>query len=461
MNMFGPITRVHMVGVGGAGMCGIAEILVNLGFTVTGSDLVQSEATERLEALDVSVAYGHGPRNVGDAEVVVKSSAIPDDNPELVVARELGLPIIKRAEMLAELMRMKKGVAVCGTHGKTTLTSILAELMGAGGLDPTYVIGGRLNSAGANAKLGDGEYLIAEADESDGSFLRLSPIYVILTNIDEDHLDYYGDFEAVKRAFAEFVDKVPFYGLALVCGDDPGVKEIMPDIKRPRYSYGTERGADVSISSIAYDGLKTSFQLGIKGNDLGRFTINLPGKYSALAAGAATAMAMSLGVDVDVIRKALDRFEGVEMRFQEIGRVGDIVVIHDYAHHPKELETALTSLRVAYPGRRFVTVFQPHRYTRTRDQLENFGPSLMETDVMVVTSIYAAGEPPIGGVNAKAIAEDMKNRGHPAVEYIADKSGVARYVVGAVEPGDVVVHLGAGDVWKIAAEVVELIEDKR
>jgi UDP-N-acetylmuramate--alanine ligase len=316
MNMFGPITRVHMVGVGGAGMCGIAEILVNLGFTVTGSDLVQSEATERLEALDVSVAYGHGPRNVGDAEVVVKSSAIPDDNPELVVARELGLPIIKRAEMLAELMRMKKGVAVCGTHGKTTLTSILAELMGAGGLDPTYVIGGRLNSAGANAKLGDGEYLIAEADESDGSFLRLSPIYVILTNIDEDHLDYYGDFEAVKRAFAEFVDKVPFYGLALVCGDDPGVKEIMPDIKRPRYSYGTERGADVSISSIAYDGLKTSFQLGIKGNDLGRFTINLPGKYSALAAGAATAMAMSLGVDVDVIRKALDRFEGVEMRFQ-------------------------------------------------------------------------------------------------------------------------------------------------
>jgi UDP-N-acetylmuramate--alanine ligase len=460
MSIFGPITRIHMIGIGGAGMCGIAEILVNLGFSVTGSDVVRGEATERLEKLGIPIAYGHDPGNVGGAEVVVKSSAIPDDNPELAAARKSGLPVIRRAEMLAELMRMKKGIAVCGTHGKTTLTSILAELMAAGGLDPTYVIGGRLNSAGANAKLGEGEYLIAEADESDGSFLRLSPIYVILTNIDEDHLDYYGDFESIEKAFAEFVDKVPFYGLALVCGDDPGVKQITPDIRRPYYTYGTEPDIDILISDIVFEGLKTSFNLTIKGGDLGRFTINLPGKFSALGAGAAAAMAMSLGVDVDVIRKALDRFEGVEMRFQEIGRADDIIVIHDYAHHPKELETALAALRVAYPGRRFVAVFQPHRYTRTRDQLENFGPSLMETDVIVITSIYPAGEPPIEGVDAEAIADDLKGRGHRSVVYIGDKSEVAQFIVGTVEPGDVVVHLGAGDVWKIAAEVVGLMKAK-
>ncbi len=461
MSIFGPITRIHMIGVGGAGMCGIAEILVNLGFTVTGSDLVRGEATERLEKLGVPISYGHGPGNVGDAEVVVESSAIPDDNPELVTARKRGLPIIRRAEMLAELMRMKKGVAVCGTHGKTTLTSILAELMAAGGLDPTYVIGGRLNSAGAHAKLGDGDYLVAEADESDGSFLRLSPIYVILTNVDEDHLDYYGDFDAVKRAFAEFVDKVPFYGLALVCGDDQGVQEIIPEIRRPYYTYGTEPGADVHISDIAYEGLKTSFNLAIKGENKGRLTVNLPGKYSALAAGAAAAMAALLGVDADSIREALDRFAGVEMRFQEIGRVADIIVIHDYAHHPKELETALAALRIAYPDRRFVTVFQPHRYTRTRDQLKNFGPSLMNTDVIVITSIYAAGEPEIEGVVAETIADDMKYRGPKAVEYIADKGDVAARVAATAEPGDVLVHMGAGDVWKIAAEVVARLEDKR
>jgi UDP-N-acetylmuramate--alanine ligase len=450
-----------MIGIGGAGMCGIAEILANLGFKVTGSDLVPSEATERLEKLGVPIAYGHGPGNVGGAEVVVKSSAIPDDNPELVAARKLGLPIIRRAEMLAELMRMKKGIAVCGTHGKTTLTSVLAELMAAGGFDPTYVIGGRLNSAGTNAKLGEGEYLVAEADESDGSFLRLSPIYVILTNVDEDHLDYYGDFQAVKRAFAEFVDKVPFYGLALVCGDDPGVREIMPEIQRPYYTYGTSPDADVVIGGIDYGGLKTSFDLTVKRSDQGRFVVNLPGKYSALAAGAAAAMAILLGVDADAIRESLDGFEGVEMRFQEVGRVGDVVVIHDYAHHPKELETALAALRVAYPGRRFVTIFQPHRYTRTRDQLENFGPSLMGADVIVITSIYAAGEPVIEGVDAEAITGDIKRRGHRAVEYIADKSEVARYVAEVAEPGDVLVHLGAGDVWKIAAEVVELLEGKK
>jgi UDP-N-acetylmuramate--alanine ligase len=461
MSIFGPITRIHMVGVGGAGMCGIAEILVNLGFKVTGSDLVRGEATERLEKLGVAISYGHGPGNVGDAEVVVKSSAIPDDNPELVTARESGLPIIRRAEMLAELMRMKKGIAVCGTHGKTTLTSILAELMAAGGLDPTYVIGGRLNSAGANAKLGDGEYLVAEADESDGSFLRLSPIYVILTNIDEDHLDYYGGFDAVKRAFAEFVDKVPFYGLALVCHDNPGATEIIAEIRRPYYTYGTEPGADVSIGGIKYEGLKTSFDLAIKGAEQGRFTVNLPGKYSALGAGAAAAMAILLGVGADSIRETLERFAGVEMRFQEIGRADDIIVIHDYAHHPKELETALAALRIAYPDRRFVTVFQPHRYTRTRDQLENFGPSLMNTDVIVITSIYAAGEPEIEGVDAEAIADDMKYRGHKAVEYIADKGEVAARVAATAEPGDVLVHLGAGDVWKIAAEVVARLEGKR
>ncbi|UCE27281.1 MAG: UDP-N-acetylmuramate--L-alanine ligase [Candidatus Coatesbacteria bacterium] len=461
MRIFGPITRIHMIGIGGAGMCGIAEILVNLGFTVTGSDLALGEATERLEKLGVPISYGHGPGNVGDAEVVVKSSAIPDDNPELVAARKLGLPIIRRAEMLAELMRMKKGIAVCGTHGKTTLTSILAELMAAGGLDPTYVIGGRLNSAGVNAKLGDGEYLVAEADESDGSFLRLSPIYVILTNVDEDHLDYYGDFDAVKRAFAEFVDKVPFYGLALVCADDSGVREIIPEIQRPYYTYGTEPGADVVISDITYEGLKTSFNLAIKNETHGSFTINLPGKYSAFGAGAAAAMAILLGVGADAIRDALDAFAGVEMRFQEIGRVGDIIVIHDYAHHPKELATALAALRVAYPGRRFVTVFQPHRYTRTMDQLENFGPSLMDTDAIIITSIYAAGESEIEGVAAEAIADDMKRRGHKAVEYIAEKGEVAARVAATAESGDVLVHLGAGDVWKIAAEVVERLEGKR
>ncbi|MEE9455608.1 MAG: UDP-N-acetylmuramate--L-alanine ligase [bacterium] len=458
MTDFGPIKKIHFVGVGGAGMCGLAEILNNLGFDVSGSDVRPSEVTARLSELGVKVYEGHAAENLGDAEVVVVSGAIPVDNAEVMEARARRVPVISRAEMLAELMRLKKGVAVCGTHGKTTTTSILATLLAEGGLEPTFVVGGRLNSAGTHAKLGEGDYFVAEADESDGSFLKLSPIYAICTNVDEDHLDYYGTFERLQEAFVEFLNKVPFYGLNLVCADDPGVAAVLERISKPTMTYGTSPECDVVVSNIVGEGLKTSFELALKGERLGRLTVNLPGEHSALNAAAAAALAVVVGVSFDTVQKTLEEFEGVEMRFQRLGQVqGSVTVMHDYAHHPREIETMLAALRQAYPGRRLVAVFQPHRYTRTRDQMKKFPGALAAADVVIVTGIYGAGEAAIVGVSEEGIVAGLVRQGHGDVYHIPDKADVPARVAAVMRPGDVIVHVGAGDVWRVAEDVLRFL----
>lgn len=459
MKKFGTIRKIHMVGVGGAGMCGIAEILANLGFSVSGSDMDESEVIRELRRAGVEVFIGHDSINLGDAEVVVTSTAIPASNAEVIAARERNLPVIRRAEMLAELMRMKIGVAVCGTHGKTTTTSILAEILATGGKDPTYVIGGKLNSAGRNARLGQSDYLIAEADESDGSFLQLSPIYAILTNIDADHLDFYGDFDAVKKAFVEFMNKIPFYGEAIICSDDPGVRAVRPLLKRRYTTYGISGNPDVKVSDIEIKGLQTDFNLSFMGKDLGRFTVNLPGKYSALNAAAATAMAMMLGVELEHIKKALPVFQGIGMRFQEVGRVGDTVIIHDYAHHPRELVTAIEALRAGFGDRRIIVVFQPHRYSRTKDQMDNFAPSLEGGDIVIINEIYPAGEKAIEGISAKPIYDGLIRRDNCIAYYVPDKNDIASKVAELHRPGDLIVHLGAGDIWQVAQRVLEGLRD--
>ena len=458
MTDFGPVKKIHFVGVGGAGMCGLAEILSNLGFDVSGSDIRPSAVTAHLRELGVRIYEGHAAANLGDAEVVVVSAAIPGDNAEVLEARRRRIPVIPRAEMLAELMRLKKGIAVCGTHGKTTTTSILATLLAEGGLEPTFVVGGRLNRIGTHAKLGEGEYFVAEADESDGSFLKLSPIYAICTNVDEDHLDYYGTFERVQEVFVEFLNKVPFYGLSLLCADDLGIAGIMERISKPTMTYGTAPGYDVVISSVVGEGLKTSFELTLKGERLGRLTINLPGEHSALNAGAAAALAIVVGVDFETIQKTLDEFEGVEMRFQRLGQVqGSVTVMHDYAHHPREIEMMLAALRQAYPGRRLVAVFQPHRYTRTRDQLQKFPRALAPADVVIVTGIYPAGEAAVAGISEEGIVAGLIHLGHKDVHHIPNKADIPSRVAAVMRPGDVIVHVGAGDVWKVAEDVLRFL----
>jgi UDP-N-acetylmuramate--alanine ligase len=458
MTDFAPIKNIHFVGIGGAGMCGLAEILHNLGFRVSGSDLKSSATTARLAALGIEVHEGHRAENVEGAEVVVVSTAVAPDNVEVTAARARGVPVIPRAEMLAELMRLKKGVAVCGTHGKTTTTSILATILAEGGLEPTFVVGGRLNSLGANARLGAGEYFVAEADESDGSFLKLAPVYVICTNIDEDHLDHYGDYDSIKRAFVEFLNKVPFYGTALVCGDDPGVTSILAGLSKPYLTYGTRAEHDVYISDVAGEKLKTSFTLTVRGERLGRLAVNLPGIWSALNAGAAAAMASLAGVGFDAIKDALDNFEGVEMRFQRLGEIqGSVTVMHDYAHHPTEIAAMLEALRQAYPGRRLVAVFQPHRYTRTRDQLKKFPRALAGADVVLVTGVYAAGETAIVGVSEEGIVAGLLQLGHKGVYHVPDKAQIPARVSALMRPGDVIIHVGAGDVWKVAEDVLRFL----
>jgi UDP-N-acetylmuramate--alanine ligase len=460
MNDFGPVKKIHFVGLGGAGMCGLAEILHNLGFDVSGSDLKATAVTRRLQAMGVTTFEGHAAENVGAAEVVVVSTAIPADNVEVTEARRRRIPVIARAEMLAELMRMKRGIAVCGTHGKTTTTSILATLLAEGGLRPTYVVGGRVNRLGAHAKLGEGDYFVAEADESDGSFLLLAPVYALCTNVNEDHLDYYGDFEHIQEAFVEFLNKVPFYGVSLVCGDDPGVVSLLDRLAKPVLTYGTAPDCDVVVTDLRGEGLQTSFELVFKGDRLGRLTINLPGDHSALNAGAAAAMALIVGVDFGTIQKTLEGFEGVEMRFQRLGEVaGSVTVMHDYAHHPREIEIMLTALRQAYPGRRLVAVFQPHRYSRTRDQMRKFPSALARADVVIVTGIYPAGEAALVGVSEEGIVAGLVQAGHGDVHHVPQKENLPAAVAALVRPGDVIVHVGAGDVWKVAEDVLRFLSD--
>lgn len=429
-------------------MSGLAEILRSLDFEVSGSDLREGENTRRLERLGVRVFVGHRAEHVQGADVVVYTSAVMRENPEVSAARTLGIPVIARAEMLAELMRLKYGVALAGSHGKTTTTSLVATVLRAAGLDPTVVVGGRMAALGSNARLGAGDLLVAEADESDGSFLRLTPTIAAITNIDPEHLDFYQTYDALKDAFVDFAERVPFYGLAVLCLDHPTVQEILPRIHRRHVTYGINPQADYSAKHVAFHGLHTSFEVFHRERPLGEFLLRMPGQHNVLNALAVVAIADELEVPLDVMKEALATFDGVARRFTIVGKPSQITLVDDYGHHPAEVQATLTAARNAY-GQRIIAAFQPHRYSRTAHLFDEFTRAFNHADVLFVTDIYAAGEAPIEGISAEKLVEAIRGHGHQAVEYIADREELGSALAAAAAPGDVVISLGAGDINKV------------
>jgi UDP-N-acetylmuramate--alanine ligase len=460
----GRVRHVHFIGVGGIGMSGLAEILRTLDFDVSGSDLRPNENTRRLEQLGVRVSFGHAADNVRGADVVVYSSAITPANPEMARARALEIPIIPRAEMLAELMRVRYAVTIAGSHGKTTTTSLVATVLRAAGLDPTVVVGGKVNALGSNARLGEGDLFVAEADESDGSFLRLTPTIAVVTNIDPEHLDHYGTHDAVKAAFVEHANRVPFYGLCVLCIDHPSVQEILPRIDRRHVTYGISRQADYRAKNVRYEGLATHFDAYRRSDSLGTFVVHMPGAHNVLNSLAAVAVADELEVPLDVTREAIAGFHGVQRRFTVVGQPtierdgkrGDVMVIDDYGHHPAEIEATLDAAQRGF-DRRVVVAFQPHRYTRTKLLFDEFTRAFNKADVLFVTDVYPAGEKPIDGATGDALAEAIRAHGHHAVTYVRDKKQVSRALLEVVEPGDIVIALGAGDINASARELVSLL----
>ncbi|MBK1735606.1 UDP-N-acetylmuramate--L-alanine ligase [Halorhodospira abdelmalekii] len=455
----GRVRRLHFVGIGGAGMGGIAEVLHNLGFVVSGSDLRCGAMVERLQALGVTVSVGHAAEHVAQADAVVVSSAISDDNPELFAARQRRLPVVPRAEMLAELMRFRHGIAVAGTHGKTTTTSLLASCLAEGGVDPTFVIGGRLVSAGAHARLGSGPYLVAEADESDASFLHLKPVMAAVTNIDADHLGAYGgDFSCLRRAFAEFLHHLPFYGLAVLCIDDPELRRLREEIGRPVLTYGFAEEADVRAEAVVACGRRTRFS--VREPDGGRMDIelNLPGRHNVLNATAAIALARELGVEREAIQTALAEFAGIGRRFQIYGALplasGTALLVDDYAHHPRELEATLEAARAAWPDRRLVVIFQPHRYSRTRELFDDFARVLAATDALILTEVYAAGEAPLPGADGRALAAAVRDRAAVQPVFAATLEEIPQLLARQLRGDDVVLTLGAGSIGGLPAQLM-------
>ncbi len=447
------VKRVHFIGIGGIGMSGIAEVLHNLGYEVSGSDARTSDVTERLQRLGVTVHAGHAAENVAGADVVVTSSAIRPDNPEVVAAERQNVPLIPRAEMLAELMRMKYGVAVGGSHGKTTTTSMVATILHEAGLDPTAVIGGRLDRFESNAKLGKGELLVAEADESDGSFLLLSPTVAVVTNIDAEHLDHYGTMDDLFKAFRDFANKVPFYGLAVLSHDHPNVQRIMPEIRRRYVTYGRNVHADFRATGIRLGSFGSEFQVVRGATTLGEVRLPIPGVHNVDNALAAIAVATELDVPFETTAKALGSFGGVRRRFETKGIVAGVRVVEDYGHHPAEIRATLAAARTLEP-KRIVTLFQPHRYTRTRDLFGDFMSCFNESDVLALTDIYPAGEEPIPGVTSERLAEAIR-AGHRDVHWVPDKYTLPDRIEPELEPGDLVLLLGAGDINKLAAPILE------
>jgi UDP-N-acetylmuramate--alanine ligase len=452
--MFKKIQRIHFVGIGGSGMSGIAEVLLNLGYRVSGSDLTESEATRRLASLGGTIFIGHRAPQVEGAQVVVISSAVASSNVEVVAARERMIPVIPRAEMLAELMRLKYGIAVAGAHGKTTTTSMIATMLAHGGLDPTAVIGGKLNRFGGPAKLGQGEFLVAEADESDGSFLKLSPTIAVVTNIDREHLDHYHDLDGIKRAFLDFVNKVPFYGTAILCLDEPHIQALIPRIEKRYRTYGRAPQADLTVREATFGPTGARFHAVLNGADLGRFSLAVPGGHNVSNAMAAILVGLELDLPADTIREGLAQFSGVERRFQVRGEAGGVMVVDDYGHHPTEIRATLAGAKDGW-GRRLVVVFQPHRYTRTRDLFADFCTAFYQADVLVVLDIYAAGEPPIAGVTAQALAAAIREHGHRDATYVESREAAVDRVAKAARSGDIVITLGAGDVWKVGPALLE------
>lgn len=445
--MYGKIEKIHFVGIGGIGMSGIAEVLLNLGYKVSGSDLRQSEITDRLAGLGGEIFFGHARENIAGADVVVISSAVKESNPEVQEARETLIPVIPRAEMLAELMRMKYGIAIAGTHGKTTTTSMVATLLGHAGIDPTIVIGGRLNSLGSNARLGQGKFLVAEADESDGSFLKLSPTIAVVTNIDADHLDFYSGIGEIKDTFVEFINKVPFYGLAVLCLDNDNVADVIPRINKRFITYGLSTQADFRACDIKLSGLATSFVVQYRGERLGEISFRMPGAHNVLNALAAVAVAMELNVSFSVIQEGFREFGGVGRRFQVKGEINDIMVVDDYGHHPAEIRATLAAAKGGW-DRRLVVIFQPHRYSRTKELFDEFVKAFHDADVLLLTDIYAAGEQPMEGITAEALARRIRQHGQKDVTYLADREEVPDHLLRILKAGDIVLTLGAGNIWQ-------------
>ena len=459
------IKTIHFIGIGGTGMCGIAEVLLNEGYVISGSDLNQSAVTKRLESLGAKVFVGHQAENIKEVDVVVKSTAVTDDNPEIIEAKKQKLPIVPRAEMLAELMRFRHGIAIAGTHGKTTTTSLTASILAEAGMDPTFIIGGRLIGANTNAKLGKSQYLVAEADESDASFLFLNPLMSVITNIDADHLEnYQGEFSQVKKAFVDFIHRLPFYGLATLCIDDDVIQELMEDMSRPVITYGFSDNADFQLSDYHQKGSVSYFNLNRKNAKPLSVELNLPGKHNALNATAAIILALELGVEEGAIQEALKHFQGVGRRFQDNGLINlagkSVRLIDDYAHHPVELAATITAAKLAWPEKRIVGLFQPHRYTRTRDLFDDFSDALSQLDELALLEVFAAGESLIEGADSTALAKNIRKRGLVEPMLVKKSSDVEQVLSALVKEGDILLTMGAGSIGGMSANLVKQCSSK-
>ncbi len=448
------VKRIHFVGIGGIGMSGIAEVLLNLGYTVSGSDLGQSDLTHKLTSLGAKIYAGHNASQLGDTDVVVTSTAVKPDNPEVMEAHRKNIPVIPRAEMLAELLKMKFSIAVSGSHGKTTTTSMVATVLASGGLDPTMVIGGKLASIGSNAKLGDGEVIVAEADESDGSFLKLAPSLAVITNIDREHLDHYRDIDDIKDAFLQFANIVPFYGSTILCLDDDNVKDILPKIKRKTVTYGLAAPADYRASAISFSGSSSSYTLHYRENACGTVTLHVPGLFNVYNSLAAIAVARELDMEYGAIKEGLTGFAGVQRRLEVKGKVNGVTVVDDYGHHPTEIRETLRAAKQVWK-KKIIVVFQPHRYTRTKALFNEFLAAFPDADTVIVTDIYAASEAPIDGVNAAALCEGLRSKGHRDVVYIRDFDAIVEHLLAIAEPLNVIITQGAGSVWKIGEDFLK------
>ncbi len=469
--MFERYKVIHFVGIGGIGMSGIAEVLFNLGYDVTGSDIKDSETTRRLRELGIKVYIGHKAENIDDAHVVVVSSAVSDKNPEIAEAKRRLIPVIPRAEMLAELARLKYGILVAGAHGKTTTTSLISTILAHSGFDPTIIIGGRLKATGNNARLGQGEFLVAEADESDGSFLKLSPTIAVATNIDREHLDFFKSIDALKEAFVSFLNKIPFYGLSILCIENEHLRELLPSLHRRYITYGFRSEAEISARNIRKGFMSISFEAIYKGTDIGDFDLPLLGEHNVLNSLAAIGVALKLRIDIPVIKEALKKFGGIQRRFEFKGEAEEIRVFDDYGHHPTEIKATLkaakeglllkqnTELRMQQAGRLFV-LFQPHRYTRTRDLMDEFATSFRDTDFLILLDVYPAGERPIEGISSATLLEKIKKNGRNNALFVKNKDEAVNHIISNMRKGDLLLTLGAGDVWKIGDEILRRLRSE-
>ncbi|MFO8164466.1 MAG: UDP-N-acetylmuramate--L-alanine ligase [Desulfatiglandales bacterium] len=460
MKVFGKVKHIHLVGIGGIGMSGIAELLLNLGYCVSGSDLRKTEVTEHLANLGGTIFLGHDSQNIDGADVVVFSSAVKGNNREIVEAKERSIPVIPRAEMLAELMRLKYGIAVAGSHGKTTTTSMIASILTKGGFDPTVIIGGRLNIwGGSNARLGRSDFLVAEADESDGSFLALSPSMAVVSNIDHEHIDFYCSMENLRKIFVDFINKIPFYGRAILCVDDKEVQGLIPQLTKSYVTYGLSPQSDIRASGIAKKGMNTSFDVTFKNRFVGNVTISIPGQHNVLNALAAIGIGLEMDIDFKHIREGLKDLGGLKRRFEIKGQKGGILFVDDYGHHPTEIIATLSAAKECWPDRRLVVIFQPHRFTRTRDLYDKFVISFNQADFLIITPIYGAGEEPIQGVDSSILYQGIKQHGHRAVTYSDSAEGSISFLLDQIRTGDVVLTLGAGDIHLVGSELLKRFEN--